>query len=82
MIDLIGWMGALLLGICGIPEVIHTLQTSQVNLTWGLLLFWFFGEILALIYTYNKSKKVRLFPLIFNYGLNIICISILIWYKL
>lgn len=81
MNEFIGWIGAILLACCGIPEVIYGIKTGSVSLTWGFLLMWGFGEIFALIYTSIKSRKVKLLPLIFNYGLNIVCISILVWLK-
>ena len=77
----IGWFSALLLACCGIPEVIISLTTGESGLSWYFLLMWFFGEIGALIYVIGKSKEVKLWPLLFNYGLNIICITIILLCK-
>lgn len=41
------------------------------------LALWLAGEILAAIYVYPKQD----YPLLFNYGLNIICLVVVIRYK-
>ena len=79
--ELIGWISAILLAGCGIPEVIQAFRINDSHLTWPFLLMWFFGEVFALLYTIIKSKKVKLLPLIFNYGLNILCISVIMILK-
>jgi uncharacterized protein with PQ loop repeat len=81
LINFIGWTAGVLLAFCGLPEVISTVSAHHCSLSMGFLLMWLFGEILALIYTAAKSVEVRLFPLIFNYGFNIIFIIILFMYK-
>lgn len=75
----LGWIGSLLLAGCGLPEVIKAFEFGECTLTWTFLLMWFFGEIFVLIpvVCYIKSKF-----LIFNYSVNILFISILIWFKL
>lgn len=81
-IEYIGWISAVLLATCGIPEAYEALKTGDSALTWTFLLMWYFGEIFALIYTMNKNKKVKLIPLLFNYGLNLVLISVIISCKL
>ncbi len=76
---MIGWIGSLLLAICGIPELIVTVSTGQCNVSWGMLLTWFFGEVLVAIHVYRKHHDLALLT---NYTLNIIIISVLIYYKL
>ena len=80
--ELIGYAGSLLLGLCALPEVYISLTTGTTGLSWSFLLMWYFGEILLMIYTIIKNKQVKLLPLIGNYGLNIVFISIILWVKL
>ena len=79
--EIIGWFSAVLLAFCGIPEVIISLQTGDSGLSWYFLMMWLWGEILALIYVANKSKQIQLLPLLFNYGLNIVCITTIVLCK-
>ena len=73
----IAWISGLLLGACAVPEVIHTVQKGTNDSSWIFLLMWGLGEIGFFIYVLPK----RDYPLLFNYVLNIILISILIYYK-
>ena len=79
---IIGWLGAILLGVCSFPEAILALQTGDSGLSFMFLGMWGTGEILALIYTIYKNTKVKLIPLLFNYGVNIILISIILVIKI
>jgi len=74
----LGWLGSILLAGCGIPEVVNSIQTGTCSLTWTFLLMWLFGEIFVLI---PVLFRIRSTFLIFNYSLNIICILILIGFK-
>ena len=76
-----GWIGATLLAFCGLPEVYFAITSGTTALSWPFLLAWGTGEVLALVYVIGKTKEVDLLPLLFNYGVNIICISILIYFK-
>lgn len=80
-IESIGWIGSLLLSLCAIPELVRAVITGNSPLTWTFLLLWFSGEVVTLIYTIFKSIKIKLWPLLFNYGINIICLIIIILYK-
>lgn len=79
--ELLGWLGSTLLALCGLPEAFQALSTGSSGLTWTFLGLWGGGEIVVLIYTLLKSRQVKLLPLIFNYGLNIVFISIIVWVK-
>ena len=77
--EIIGWIGSILLAFCGLPQAIESYRTkSSEGLTWGLLLMWFWGEIFTIIYIIPKWH----WPLIFNYTANIIFLVIIIYYKL
>lgn len=81
MIGLIGWLGAALLALCGAPEAYSAIVTGTTGVTDGLLIMWGLGEVFTLIYVWSKHRKNGVLPLFFNYGLNIIFISILMWFK-
>lgn len=75
----LGWIGSMLLAACGFPEVVKAFQTGECTLTWSFLLMWFFGEIFILVPVLRDIKSKFL---IFNYSINILFISILIWFKI
>lgn len=78
IIDNIGWLGALMLSICGLPQAIHSYKHKNSDgITWAMLHLWFWGEIGQLIYVIYYLK----YPIIFNCSLNIIIILVMIYYK-
>ena len=76
--ETIGYLGGLLLAICGIPEVIRTIKDGRCHLGWPFLLLWFWGEILMEIY----SIELWDYPLMFNYSANIVLVGIMLYYKI
>jgi uncharacterized protein with PQ loop repeat len=77
--DIIGYIGSIMLAICGLPQAIESFKTkSSEGLTWGFLGLWFFGEILTFIYVLPKMDL----PLLINYSANIIFLAIIIYYKI
>lgn len=77
--EIIGWIGSILLAFCGLPQAIESYKTkSSAGLTWGFLLMWFVGEIFTIIYIIPKWH----WPLLFNYTANVIFLSIILWYKI
>ncbi len=77
--EILGWIGSILLAFCGLPQAIESWKTkSSAGLTWGLLAMWFAGEVFTFIYILPKMDL----PLLFNYTANIIFLSIIIYYKL
>ena len=76
--EIIAYIGGILLTICGIPEMIRTLKDKKCHLGWPFLLLWFFGEIFMLIY----SIDLRSNPLIMNYLFNTLIVGVMIYYKL
>ncbi len=73
-LEFVGWVGSCLLAFCGAPEMYLSFKNGDSSLSWYFLGMWGFGEIIALIYTIIKNKQVSLLPLLFNYGINIVCI--------
>lgn len=77
MIDILGYIGGILLGLCALPEVYRTIKDKKCHVGNGFLWMWYVGEICLLIYVLPKKDL----PLIGNYLFNIILISIMIYYK-
>ena len=76
--ETIGYLGGLLLAICGIPEVIRTIKDGRCHLGWPFLLLWFWGEVLMEVY----SIELWDYPLMFNYSANIVLVGIMLYYKI
>lgn len=80
MIESIGWIGALLLGLCALPQVIMCVKTKTAQgVSWGFLLMWFLGEVFTLWYIF--AKEIPSFPLIANYSINILGLLVIFKYK-
>ena len=74
-----GWIGSILLAICAVPLAWRSLRDKHSNGVDGLfLIIWGLGEILTLTYVLYKWDL----PLILNYGLNLVFIGIVVYYKL
>lgn len=74
-----GWIGSLFLAFCGLPQAIESFKTkSSEGITWGLLIMWILGEIFTLIYVFSKKD----IPLLLNYLMNIVFLSIIVYYKI
>jgi uncharacterized protein with PQ loop repeat len=77
--DNIGWLGSIMLALCGLPQAIESYKTkSSEGLTWGFILLWFIGELFTFAYVMPKMD----FPLLLNYSANIIFLSVIIYYKI
>ena len=81
MIELAGWLSSLALGLCAIPQVIHTWKTGKTDgISVGFLLLWLVGEVFGLIYL--TGFDIMPMPLLVNYMANTIAISYILWKKL
>lgn len=76
MIEFIGVLGSIFLGICAVPETIYSVKNKKCRVPTGLLGLWFSGEILLIIYVLAKGD----FILTFNYLCNIILLSPIVYY--
>jgi uncharacterized protein with PQ loop repeat len=77
MIETIGWIGSLLLSTCGVPLVYDIYKSKNISGTsLKFILWWLSGEILLLIFTIGKN--IWAYPILFNYGINIICCIIVL----
>ena len=80
----IGWVGAILFGICAIPQVMKTWKTKKAgDLSWWFLIFWLFGELLTFTYILidDNIHNLTHWPLYINYGANFILVFYLIYAK-
>ena len=69
----------MLLALCGLPAAIQCInEKSSKGMNKTFLAMWFFGEVLTLAYVAQKSNVV---PLLTNYLINIICLLVIIYYK-
>jgi hypothetical protein len=74
MINTIGWIGSLLLALCGAPEAYLSYRRNKSDVPWSLIIPWGLGEILVFIYT---ASKLGFDPLLINYSLNLFFIAII-----
>lgn len=74
----LAYISGILLGLCALPEVIHSINKGRNDSSWIFLLMWLAGEIGFFIYVLPKKDT----PLLLNYVFNILLISILIYFKL
>jgi len=79
MIDIIGWIGSMLLTFCGAPLAYKAIRSGNANgISWGFLSMWGGGEVFTLLYVLPMLD----YPLILNYSANIVFISIVVAYKI
>lgn len=78
MLEVMAWLGSFSLAICGAPIAIDSIKNGHSNgVNWNFICLWLFGEVCLFVYVVSLLDVI----LIFNYGLNIILISIIIWYR-
>ena len=74
-----GWIGSILFAICALPQAIQCYQDGHAKgLNWFFLLAWLFGELFTIVYIWPKQD----YPLLFNYFLNLVFMSVILRYKL
>jgi len=76
--EAMGWAGSVLLAFCGLPQAIESWRTGRASgVTWGLLCMWGLGEVLTFLYVLPTMEL----PLLFNYSANMVCLSVIIFFK-
>jgi len=66
MIEAMGWAGALMFALCGLPMLWKVWRTKSVDdISLGFLLLWLGGEVFSLVYVLAKAPRA---PLIVNYA--------------
>jgi len=80
MIEIIGWIGAILFCLCGAPQAYSSYkQGHSRGLSHAFIWMWFLGEVLTLVYVLAKHGLDL--PLVLNYLLNLLFLGIIIKYK-
>ena len=78
LITLCGWLGTFCFAICGLPQAIKSYKDGHSDgISNGMIFLWMAGEVFTLIYVISGG----LWPLILNYTVNIINVSVIIKYK-
>ena len=81
LIEIIGWVGAILFATCSIPQVKKVYTTKSTgDLSMLFLQMWLWGEILSFIYVLGNETPQ--WPLITNYLFNILLVVYLVVAKL
>lgn len=80
MVEQLGYIGALMLAICALPQAIMSLREgNSYGLSHGFLWLWYLGEIFTIVYIIDKLGTSG--PLFLNYATNIGLITIIMYYK-
>lgn len=78
MLEILGWIGSVLLAFCAVPQAIQSFRQKHSNgISSAFLTMWLVGEILTAAYVLPKKE----YPLLFNYFVNISCLVIICKYK-
>ena len=77
---MIGYMGAILLAICALPQAIMSIKNGHSNgLSYVFLWCWYLGELLLLQHVMATLGTDG--PLFWNYLINSLLLSIIVYYK-
>jgi uncharacterized protein with PQ loop repeat len=77
--EILGWLGGIFLSICAFPQVIKVSREKNADGMSHLNLWlWFFGEVFMLLYIVFQQFSL---PLLLNYSLNLVFVTIMIYYK-
>lgn len=76
---IIGWIGSLCLAFSGVPQAYKCYcQGHSRGLSLPTLSLWFAGEICYIVATIGEFGLVAW--LLFNYFMNLFCVSVMLWY--
>jgi len=76
--ELIGWLGGIMLALCGIPLAWESFKQKHSNgISNMFLIMWLIGELMMFAYVLPKHDM----PLLFNYSINIVCLAVVVRYK-
>ena len=73
----IGLLSALLLAACAAPAAYTAIKRKRCNLSSLFVWMWWAGEVTGLVYV----MYLGVVPLILNYGINLVFVSILLYYN-
>lgn len=78
LLEIAGWIGSIALSLSAAPQALKSIQDGHSNgIAGGMLALWSVGVICSLVYIWPKRQV----PLIVNYVLSFIFMSIILWYK-
>lgn len=78
MLEIIGWIGSVCFALCAAPQAYQSFKNKHSNgVNLYMLFLWSVGAVCSLIYIVPDWK----WPLIFNYSLNILWLSIIYYYR-
>lgn len=81
LIECLGWIGAFLLSVCGIPQLYKTYKTGTTRgLSLTMLLCWLIGEVCLGTYVVIEAFE---WPLLFNFIINsvIVAATVILYWK-
>lgn len=77
--EIVGWIGAILFALCGLPQAIHCYREGHSRgLSWGFLSMWLGGELFTIAYVLPKGD----IPLLFNYFVNLVFLGVMVKFKI
>lgn len=77
---MIGWIGSLMLALCGLPQAIKSVREKHSDgLDLLFLILWTLGELFTIVAIAKDASN--LLYLFFNYGFNLFFLSIIWFYK-
>ena len=78
LISLFGFLGVSLLAFCGLPQMIQVFRQKHAEgVNVDFIYMWFWGEVFLLLYVLGTTVDLLL---ICNYVLNIVIVSVIIYY--
>lgn len=78
-LEVVGWVGGILFAGCGVPQAWQCYRQKHADgLSWTFLLMWLVGEVLTTIYVWPTQQ----WPLLFNYGVNLACLLVILRWRL
>ena len=79
MLELIGWLGSIALSFCGAPQAYKSyFDKHSIGISSSFIWLWMIGEVMQLIYVFEKHDM----PLVFSCLMNMVFIIIITYYKL
>ena len=75
MLNKIGWVGSILLSLCGAPEAYRAMTAWKYEISVPFIVMWGLGELLVLVPVVLEIRKPYL---IFNYSANLFFITLIL----
>lgn len=76
--EILGWIGGVILAVCMIPEVFKTIKQKKCTLSPWMLWLWFFGELIILVPVFKSPNALFL---ILDHLISIMMLSVFIYYR-